>query len=372
MNHQWLENLEVNLNSFIDNLKKDKKYTYFPVLKNKTKFGYSGELGFTCFVLKIFYITNRWENLSNLERKEWISFINSFQSDDSGFPINSYIDLNYLEEFNNPVFTVRFKNILKVILKKLKLSKRLTREEYLHTSIKAESKQAISTIYQVGYRNDKRYTDFPTSRTQIHQYLESLNWTKPWDAGAQFSSLCLFTQTQLEDGNLKEEAKKELVSYINNLADDSTGSYFKGSVNSQKEIINGAMKVISGLDWIDEEIKYPEKLIDYCLKTKPDEDGCDLVDITYVLHMCLKQSNYKQEEVKNYYSTILDIIKNHSYHNGGFSYFGRKSQTHYYGVEISTGENEPDLHGTVLLVWAISMISQHISLPTSHWRVLKP
>ena len=54
----------------------------------------------------------------------------------------------------------------------------------------------------------------------------------------------------------------------------------------QIEVINGAMKVITGLDWINHEIHYPEKLIDFCLNTKP-QTGCDLVDIVYVLYKCL-------------------------------------------------------------------------------------
>ena len=54
------------------------------------------------------------------------------------------------------------------------------------------------------------------------------------------------------------------------------------------------------------------------------------------------------------------------------SYFLNKSQTHYYGVKISKGLNTPDLHGTLLLIWGISMISKIIDLPTSNWNILKP
>ena len=54
------------------------------------------------------------------------------------------------------------------------------------------------------------------------------------------------------------------------------------------------------------------------------------------------------------------------------SHILKTAQTHYYGVQISQGTNMPDIHGTLLLAWAISMISKLISLPTSHWKVLKP
>ena len=65
-------------------------------------------------------------------------------------------------------------------------------------------------------------------------------------------------------------------------------------------------------------------------------------------------------------------IKDNYYPNGGFSYFRNKSQTHYYGSKISNGLNEPDLHGTLLLVWAIALISDIIELPTSDWKIIKP
>ena len=57
------------------------------------------------------------------------------------------------------------------------------------------------------------------------------------------------------------------------------------------------MKVITGLDWIDEEIHYPERLIDLCLNIDPSQEGCDLVDIVYVLYKCSNQTNYKKKEI---------------------------------------------------------------------------
>ena len=41
---------------------------------------------------------------------------------------------------------------------------------------------------------------------------------------------------------------------------------------SKAQTVNGAMKVITGLDWIDEEIHYPERLIDLCLNIDPSQE----------------------------------------------------------------------------------------------------
>ena len=42
------------------------------------------------------------------------------------------------------------------------------------------------------------------------------------------------------------------------------------------------MKVITGLDWIDEEVHYPRKIIDYILNSEITNEACDLVDLVYV------------------------------------------------------------------------------------------
>ena len=132
------------------------------------------------------------------------------------------------------------------------------------------------------------------------------------------------------------------------------------------------MKVLTGLDWIDKEIHFPEKLIDLCLNSKPSQEGCDLVDIVYVLYRCSLQTTYKRDDVINYLKDLISLIKHHSFEDGGFSYFINKSQTHYYGLRISNGPNLPDLHGTTLLVWALSMIFNTINPDESNWNVLKP
>ena len=69
----------------------------------------------------------------------------------------------------------------------------------------------------------------------------------------------------------------------------------------------------------------------------------------------------------------FSIINLHFFPNlYGFSYFLNKSQTHYYGVKISKGLNTPDIHGTTLLVWALSMILEIIEFENFKWNPLKP
>ena len=118
---------------------------------------------------------------------------------------------------------------------------------------------------------------------------------------------------------------------------------------------------------------YPERLIDFCLNTKPTNTGCDLVDIVYVLYKCLDQVEYKRNEIVNYMEEVLNLIYLHYKEDeGGFSYSIDKSQEYYYGLRITKGSNQADIHGTILLTWALSMIFFVQENEDFNWKILKP
>ena len=372
MDTQWLENLKENLPNYLHSLNKV-DYKFLPVRTGLTAKGEALNLGFSCYALKIYYITNQWDNLTEEEKKSWLNFINSFQSKSNEFPINSFVDQDYVTSYLETPFLKKIKNLIKFILNKTFKKKYILDDERLVNSIRAESKQSISTLFQVGSFNELPYLEFPQSKEEIMSYLKGLDWTKPWNAGAQFSALCVFVETQITSKSLKKELITTLEDFVISISHSDTGLFYSGKKPSDVELVNGAMKIITGLDWININPPYPEKLIETFLDIQPNEDGCDLVDTVYVLYMCSKLTNHKKSEIESFLLRILEKIKIH-YHQdiGGFSYFNNKSQTHYYGVNISEGQNVPDIHGTILLTWAISMISKIIELPTSDWKVLKP
>ena len=43
-----------------------------------------------------------------------------------------------------------------------------------------------------------------------------------------------------------------------------------------------------------------------------------------------------------------------------------------YGVKISNGHDTPDIHGTILLTWALAMIHEIISPADNPWKIIKP
>ena len=246
--------------------------------------------------------------------------------------------------------------------------KYLTSKEKLKNSIRAETKQAISTLYQVGEKPDQNHNEYTDGDPQMQNYLNNLDWSNPWSSGGQFSAFCVFSKINNFKANIET-----LDSFSERLVDIETGGYFLGSIPSNNLLVNGAMKILSGLDWIDVPVHEPKKLIDFCLNTTPNNEGCDLVDIVYVLYRCSKFTDHKRKEIINYLENITSIIFLHYFKEiGGFSYSINRSQTEYYGVKISKGLPTPDLHGNLLLIWAMSMIDEIVNEENSSLNVLKP
>ena len=95
----------------------------------------------------------------------------------------------------------------------------------------------------------------------------------------------------------------------------------------------------------------------------------------YVLYKCSQQVEYKKNEINNVLLEQLDYLEKLYVRNeGGFSYFIDKSQTHYYGVEITGGKKQADIHGTTLCLWAISMITNNLENDKLDlkWKLIKP
>lgn len=355
MSNLWVNNVSDYVEGYLSKLQKENFYQFFPALNNLTKYGKELELGFSCFGLKIYYILGLWDKLSLEDKDEWIGYLSSFQIENPKFPVNSYLDTALLASYSENKVKNFAEDSIKSILNIFPHNNYETNNKKLLKAVNAETKQAISTINQVKMQSKKNLENIFTEDQTVEQYLNQYDWSKPWNAGAQFSSLCVYSQTQ------NYEIKKELIEFINTLADDETGSYFSDLPKNNREIINGAMKVISGLDWLQEEIHYPEKLIDYCLSNRPILEGCDVVDYVYVLFKCSQQTDFKRQQVNNLLLEQLSYIKSlFNSEEGGFSYFINQSQTHYYGVEIVNKTKQADIHGTILCLWAISMISKNL------------
>lgn len=373
MKHSWLNNIDTQLIEYLNSLRKlEKSYEYYPAKKGTTQNGKNLSLGLSCYAIKILFTLNRWDEIEKSKRSGWVDYINSFQKNIKSLPSNSYIDNEIYNFYNNPSIKSSFKDKTKITLNLIANQEYKINKVAFQESIRAETKQAISTLFQIGEKNKLPYKDFPIEESQIFSFLNSLNWKNPWSAGGQAAAIAVFSKTQLSEEKL-DTSILNLYKFLGKISDKDNGLYYKGKLPHKGEAINGAMKVITALDWMGKEIHYPKKLIDFCLSTKPSSHGCDLVDIVYVLYKSLLQVDYKRKEIIDYMDDIIKLIYLHYKRDeGGFSYSIDKSQEYYYGLKITNGGNNADLHGTILLTWALSMIFNITENNKFRWRIIKP
>jgi len=371
---EWLKNLDKNIIFFLDNLKHESnEFRYKPIINNQIKSTQDLQLGFSCYALKINILLNKVDEFKDEFITQWATYLKSFQHiDKGGYPLNSFIDKVYVEILQTNKDSTS-KSSLKYFSNKFLDTNFKNYNVKLNNYIRAETKQTISTLSELGVILDRKYLDFPTKEIEIDKFLNDLNWKYPWSSGAQLAAISLFAKTQLSNENFLE-SKKYIESFLKTILDNRTGFYFKSSkALSFKEKINGSMKVITALDWLEIDIHSPEKIIDNCLEGDPISEGCDIVDIVYVLFKCSQETDYKKDQIIDYLVKLLDLIKLHYKENqGGFSYYQNSSQNYYYDVKFSSFQNQADIHGTLLMLWAIVMILKVSNNEIFQCRILKP
>ncbi|MCR4314435.1 MAG: hypothetical protein NUV84_04280 [Candidatus Uhrbacteria bacterium] len=239
-----------------------------------------------------------------------------------------------------------------------------------NTYIRAETRQTYSALLLHGVIPERIYTDIPTQPEEIKQFLSRLDWSHPWGAGSHFSHLLFFLSLLHQAGRLKEEtylqARCAATSFVDTLQHEADGAWYTGNP-SHRQKVNGAMKVITGLLVDDLSFRYPQQLIDLCLQadTTTARDACDQINQVLVLRHSsrLLNSDYRQEDIRGFCERTLEDWKDYYYPSlGGFSFHKHRANDRYYGAKITRGHDEPDIHGTLMFTWGLSMMKHLIPL----------
>ncbi len=350
----WIIKLNKDVPVFLDKLKSHKKKGFFRYSLNGDLYSESENwgLGNTVFAAKIYYTLDMTDSLAVNELKDIINFIKGFQKDDG--------------------------RICDTLLsRKVPLVKRLYAARNLDFSTisgqkikRAETRQSFSALKLLNSRPDLPYLQIPYTFGQIDKYLSSLDWSKPYDAGSHFSHLLFFWQTNKDMFGIHKESAEGLINYaitwLNKLQSSEDGSWYRGKNVPLLQKINGAMKVITGLKAVgNTNFGYQEKLIDLCLSTASLEQACNALDVVYVIRYAneITKGKYRYGDIQNFCYRWLRICKEHYFSEyGGFSFYKHRANQYYYGAKITKGLNEPDIHGTVLLLWGIALVSQILNI----------
>ena len=110
-----------------------------PVRDGVTNEGAKLKLGFMCYVLKIFYTLNIWDNFKEEKKNSWVDEMNSYQDENYLNAKNSYVDPAFLRlsskvnmiDISKDAYRILSNNVLntKYELKKIKRKHQLEQKQ---------------------------------------------------------------------------------------------------------------------------------------------------------------------------------------------------------------------------------------------------
>lgn len=353
---KWIFKLKDKVSQFLKRLKGQKISGFFHYALSGDLDGEQIQwgLGNTVFAVKIYYILNLLDHLPQKEKEAMTQFIKSFQKEDGTIydPLirKKAIGRNCLDALKN----FNFQNILG------------------KKTIQAETKQAISALKLLKEKPDIVYKNFPQTKRKIQEYLNKLNWQKPWDGGSHFSHLIFF----LKNSDLKNRDTliNFAIDWVARLQNPQDGFWYQGNPSLQQKI-NGAMKIITGFEAGNKmNFQYPERIVDLCLAAKNNKQACDNFNIIYVLYNVSKITghNYKLDKIKKFVRERLRIYRDYYFpQKNGFSFYPNQANQCYYGAKISRGLPEPDIHGTCMFLGGIAIIARILGIDQDlNWKTL--
>lgn len=342
----WLFNLKAKIPKFLNNLKGKKRKGFYHYSLTGDYFGenFKWGLGNSVFLLKTLYTLN-CESIYQQEIQDAINFINSFQRKNGVFYDPLVWLLSTHKRIKNGILNRNLKNILN------------------QQTIRAETRQSLSVLYLLGRKPKYHLIKIPNNIKKVDKFLSSLDWKWPWNAGSHFSHLLfMLYHSKFKD---KNKLIQYAIDWVNKLQHEEDGFWYKGSPDL-KQKINGAMKIITGLKVVNKlKFKFPDRIIDNALLATCDAHACDNFNISYVLKYCneITDFNYRYDEIEDFMYDRLDKYQQYYYPEiGGFSFLKNQASRNYYGAIISRGKKEPDIHGTVIFLWGISIIAQVLKI----------
>ena len=350
-NNNWIYDFESKVPSFLElmqiNNYKHFKYTLTgDINKNYNKWG----LANTVYAVKIMYITGLLSNYKDVKINNIYKKIIS----------NTKLDGSIYDPF---LTKLTAKERLAKFIRNLN-NEKLTS---IRDTNRAETRQSFAAIYLLNKKPNHPFLNLPKSEVEIESFLSDFDWQYPWHAGSHFSHLLFFLKMNAVFFEDKRDTSliQAAVNWINNIQNKIDGSWYTGINVPINQKINGAMKVLTGLEVANiKSFNYPEKLIDMALLSTNDAQACDNFNIVYVLYCANKLApNYRFDDIEKFLMNRLNLYKEY-YHPeyGGFSFYKNQSNNVLYGKKLAESKNEPDIHGTTMFTWGLALIDNILDL----------
>lgn len=301
-------------------------------------------LGLSTYAMKILYQIGGMKHWKSEEIKEWIEFMQGFQVVSNNRYRGCFVDEYAMRRAfisNIPVYLLRFKP-----------GELLTQNQRI---VRAETRQAISTLLMVGSKSLYPVESPHKTPGDLVSWFEKLSWSNPWAAGSHASHTLFF---HWYNGNVfnKPDNWSQMINEGFKFFDSiraEDGGWYRGAI-SDKFKVNGAMKILTAYAWCNKDIERPEALIDLALNTDSWGDGCSIQNNLFVLQQASRFCSHRKPEIIGKAERILEGLDEYRNDDGGYSFYRGKAQTTIYGYRVSKGLCESDLHGTMMFTWTIA------------------
>ncbi len=346
----WVYSLKPAIIQFLSKLKRPGHPGYYSyslsgdIYSPETHWG----LGNSVFAAKIYYMLNAVDDIQ--DKKEIGDFIKSFQNDYGEIHDPLVGSRSIVRRIYHSFRKCDFNNIAN------------------QTNRRAETRQAFAALLCLQNRPGIPYERIPYTKEEIQRYVTSLNWKEPWGASSHISHLLFFLNTNRRLFDLHKEEVDDLIDHVLALANkyrQEDGSWYSKEADIPLNYkVNSAMKMMTAYEAAGrDDFSYPEKMIDLCLSSANEGDACNNFNIVCVLYHCARKTDYRNDEIREYCLNKLRTFRTHYWpDHGGFSFFERNANSVYYSARISKGLSEPDIHGTFLFLWGITLISTVLRL----------
>ncbi len=346
----WVESLRSRVRGFLEELRSKSRPGFF-------RYSLSGDLhnekscwglGNTVFAIKILFTLGDIDKIADPQKKAMVDFITSFQQPDGVISDPLIQRLSLFNRIKHTIRTLSFSNLNG------------------NKTVCAETRQSLSSLKLLREKPKFMFSGIPYEPNDIDRYLTALDWSDPWASGSHFSHLLFFYSYNAAVFSYRLADSRELIKFaidhVNHMQSESEGVWYRGTKTSLQQKINGAMKILTGLKAAGEmNFSYPDRMIDLALTALNDEHSCDNFNVIFVLKCAneITSGTHRLTEIQDFCRRRLAIYREY-YHPavGGFSFYKGKSNTNYYGARITKGLKEPDIHGTCLFLWGITLISK--------------
>jgi len=344
---EWLSDLKESTLAFLYKIQDQDFYHYSltgDLFSSSIKWG----LGNAVFAAKIYYMLG---DIDTDRSNKIARFIKSFQNE-QGYIHDPLVEQkSKLRRYVNAFRSKHFANF------------------FNEQTRRAETRQAYAALICLNHKPDIPFLRIPYKKNHITRYIKKLNWNQPWGACSHISHLLFFLKQNNVLFNIHQDSTDNLITYVidsvNNKFRQSDGSWYSSSSNMPHyEKVNAAMKMMTGFDAVNwYEFGKEKELIDLCLMAINEGHACNHFNVICVLYHCSKNTNYRKNDIHNYCIRQLEYFKEYYWtETGGFSFLKGHANRNYYGAILTKGLEEPDIHGTVLFLWGITLISKILKM----------